>query len=191
MGQSNQRSVSLTPSVFTSPIAVNKGNKIRVLSRDALLHITVDECISFCFLEPAGILVPVWLSPKHEQIKKGSPDIEDCLPAIEAVSVERVISTKQKTAKNRLKVILQESPSQILHCQAKNLTLTKKTLPAPSGPDRLAIAVYTYQVEIRYKDLKGQLKQEFFASGTRCQQVAFEPPARSFNVIIHSRCVYE
>lgn len=191
MGQSNQRSVSLTTSVFTSPIAVNEGNKIRVLSRNALLHITVDECISFYFLEPASILVPAWLSFKPAQIDKGIPSVADSRPGIEAIAVERVTGTKQKTAQNRLKIILQESPGQILQYHVKNLTLRKKILPAPFGPDRLAVAVYTYQVEIKYKDTRGRFQQEAFPSGTRCQQVAFDPPARDFNVIINSYCTYQ
>lgn len=190
MGQSNQRSVSLKTTAFTAPSVANKGNRIRVLSREALLHITVEECTIFSFMVPVSILLPAWSAPGSAPTRKEIPTIKDSRPNIESVTVERVVGTKQNTANNRLKVILQETPSQILHCQVKNLNLTKKILPAPSASAYLATASYTYQVEIKYKDLSGRFKQESFDSGTRYQQIAFEPSAKTFNVAVYSLCTF-
>lgn len=188
MGQSNQRSVPLKAVSFTAPIVVNKGNQIRILSPQAVLDLIVEECIVFSFLEPVSMLIPAQATLRLSQNPEAHSKTGDNQPLIETISVERVFHHRLKKAENRLTAILRESPRQILFCRVKNLTVAKKIVADPSGAGQLATVIYHYQVEVEYQDATGQIKKDYFDSGTRYQQVSLEPPARSFNVAINCLC---
>lgn len=187
MGQDNQRSVSLKAASFTAPIVVNQGNRIRVLSSQALLHLTIEECIVFSFLESVSMLIPAQSPPRPSRGPKPHSNIENNQAKIENIAVERVFQHRQKTAENRLTVMLRDSPCQILHCRIKNLVVAKKIVPVPSGSD-MTTAIYYYQLEVEYHDTAGRIKQDYFDSGVRYQQVPLEPPATNFNVAINCVC---
>ncbi|NLJ76977.1 MAG: hypothetical protein GX325_06950 [Peptococcaceae bacterium] len=187
MVQRDKRSIPLGYVPFTESTA-NKGNVIRVLSREALICLTVLECIVFSILEHVCATVPAWpFDPAAILITKPQ-NMLDHWPKPEAIIVKKVVCAIPKKDKNRLKVILQESPKRILSCKIKNLTLAKRIAPNPSGEGNLALAIYDYEIKIRYQDLKGELKQEYFNSGIRCQQAILEPQIQDFSVEFSGLC---
>lgn len=187
MVQSDKRNISLKYVPFTRGTA-NKGNVIRVLSREALICLTIQECIVFSTLEHVCAIVPAWPFDPAAMLITKQQNISDRWPRPEMLIVKKVVCTIPKKDKNRLKVILQESPKRILCCKIKNLTLTKKIVPNPSGAGNLALATYEYEIKIRYQDLKGQLKQEYFNSSIRCQQAVLEPQIKDFSVEFSGLC---
>ncbi|MDN5361416.1 MAG: hypothetical protein PWP70_463 [Moorella sp. (in: firmicutes)] len=80
-------------------------------------------------------------------------------------------------------------PVKVRACSVKNLVSWSRLLPLPSGGQALALAYYTYEVEIVYADPAGRRATLTLESGLRRQQAVVYPRSGNLEVDVRVSCL--
>ncbi|MDN5327191.1 MAG: hypothetical protein PWP41_1887 [Moorella sp. (in: firmicutes)] len=196
---------------FTAPSVANKGNLFRIGPRIDIL-VVVQELVTFNILQDTLMLIPAReLQPVRPRpgplparaarlpVSGGSGgqegDLETFPGRVELIAAKRVLTSTCRADDNLLAwPYISPGPApgvpvKILACRIKNLVTQGRLSPISPGSQALAVAYYTYEVEVIYADGSGRTGAVTLKSGPRRQRAVVCPGSGYLEVGVTVKCL--
>ncbi|SCY45097.1 hypothetical protein [Alkaliphilus peptidifermentans] len=94
------------------------------------------------------------LVPTFTMSSEHLPSVELIPSNIECIKTKRLLDSCYKLEDNILIINIPREPKKIISCNIKNIKLKKNLIPSQLDDRFLAIAIYSYTIEITYIDYK-------------------------------------
>ncbi len=163
---------------YTSPSVANKGNWIHISTGFPAL-IVLQENLTFNLLQRVMLSLPVY-SPQSMTNKTGAnlnsvaaqeQDLKKISCYQDIINVDRVVDNYNKLSNNLLSISLPANFAKYVSCNINNIKIIDRLIPNPSYSQALAVAIYSYEINVRYLDFSNHTNNLTFQSGPRHQQV--------------------
>ncbi|OIQ58514.1 hypothetical protein MOTE_18840 [Moorella thermoacetica] len=196
---------------FTARSVANKGNLFRIGPRIDIL-VVVQELVTFNILQDTLMLIPAVglqqassgagpLPARPGQLSASSvPERQEggqeTLPyQVELIAAKRVLASTYRADDNLLTwPYIPPGPAtgvpvKILACRIKNLVPQGRLSPISPGSQALAVAYYTYEVEVIFADGTGRTGAVTLKSGPRRQRAVVCPGSGYLEVDVTVKCL--
>ncbi|ABR49581.1 conserved hypothetical protein [Alkaliphilus metalliredigens QYMF] len=172
---------------FTSPSISNKNNNFRIgpLAPVHDVLIIVQECIVFTILQGVSLLVPSFPLSLAEELS-----IESNPTHIQCINTDLVLDSRYQIDENMLTISLPHIPKKIISCTIDNITLKEKLNPCESNDWDLAIAIYQYNVVVKYTDFFENLFTISQRSCSRYQRTFVKHSSGLLEVKLNIECIH-
>ncbi|MBE3571394.1 MAG: hypothetical protein IMW95_00325 [Moorella humiferrea] len=187
---------------FTAPSVANKGNLFRIGPRIDI-QVAVGELVTFNILQDTLMLIPAReLQPVRpgQLLVPGWPGWQEgarqTFPyRVELIVAKRVLASTWRADDNFLvRPYIPTGPAtgvpvKLLTCTIKNIVPQGRLLPLSPGDQAIAVACYSYEVEVIYADSTGRTAALTLQSGPRRQQAVVYPGSGYLEVNVRLQCL--